>query len=113
MTEPSKEVIKRANALIRAVTPENVLSSAKVQPDRNYRDDAFCRFIQEVSDAAKASVTALGEPQSYHMAHIGKFILPDPKPDVVEEVWHLANKSKDHFRSAIAEGGYKISKVSE
>jgi hypothetical protein len=77
---------------------------------------ALARYIQQVSDAANAVLCALGEPKSYHEAHLAPFILPDPVDPLVEalELSHVHYSSEENaaaLRAELAKRGLEIREV--
>ncbi|SLK03632.1 hypothetical protein [Novosphingobium mathurense] len=86
MTQPSKAAMERANELIRKITPENVLTCHEVNPQLNYVDGAFCRFIDTVDRVARDCLENVkdvgGLPYTTHILQC--LMLPD-EPDPLEE----------------------------
>jgi len=73
---------------------------------------AFARYIQDVSDAAKAVLSGLGEPLSYHEAHLAPFILADPVDPLEQAMraleWCNTDMLAADLRTELTARGLKI-----
>ncbi|GFM29292.1 hypothetical protein [Novosphingobium sp. PY1] len=110
--EPSKAAMERANELIREITPENVLTCHKVDPQNDYVDDAFCRYIDTVDRVARE---AFEEADAFVRPLLKRLTLPD-EPDPLAEALELTQvhfSSEDNaaaLRAALTAAGYEIVK---
>lgn len=115
MTKASKAAVEKANALIRAIVPENVLTKIAINPASSYIDDAFARFIDHVSEVAK-DVSDDIRPIGVGNSRLDALILPDPEPDVLAEALRsrLGLDGDDYaaeVREYFSDRGYEIRKV--
>ena len=121
--EPSKAAIERANELIREITSENVLTCHKVNPQLDYVDDAFCRFIDTVDRVAREASKGVWDaycPGTFLDEKLGEIMLPDEPDPLVEAIRktadcgrYSAEEQAAILRHELAAAGLKIVKEGE
>lgn len=122
--EPSKAAMERANELIRKITPENVLTCHKVNPQLNYVDGAFCRYIDTVDRVAKlacAEAVRAGNADKRGprvLSALAEIMLPnepDPLTQAYMAAWPAAPAGQvrekcAELTAALTAAGYEIVK---